>query len=70
LSRAEVSLCPEVRYFAQSIRRDESAVNAAVTLRWSNGLVEDHVNPLKTIKRQMYGWAGFARLKARVVKAA
>jgi transposase len=70
LLRAEVSPCPEVRHFAEGIRRDESAVNAAVTLRWSNGLVEGHVNRLKTIKRQMYGRAGFPLLKARVVNAA
>jgi transposase len=44
LSRAEVSACPEVRHFAEGIRRDESAVNAAVTMRWSNGPVEGHVN--------------------------
>lgn len=67
LSRAEVSACPEVRHFAEGIRRDESAVTAAVTLHWSNGPVEGHVNRLKTIKRQMYGRAGFALLKARVV---
>jgi transposase len=67
LSRAEVSPCPDVRNFAEGIRRDESAVNAAVTTRWSNGPVEGHVNRLKTIKRQMYGRAGFALLKARVV---
>jgi transposase len=70
LSRAEVSPCPEVRHFAEGIRRDESAVNAAVILRWSNGPVEGHVNRLKTIKRQMYGRAGFPLLKARVVNAA
>ena len=70
LSRAEVSPCPEVRHFAEGIRRDESAVNAAMTTRWSNGPVEGHVNRLKTIKRQMYGRAGFALLKARVVSVA
>jgi transposase len=70
LNRAELSPCPEVSHFAEGIRRDESAVNAAVTTRWSNGPVEGHVNRLKTIKRQMYGRAGFALLKARVVKAA
>jgi transposase len=67
LSRAEVSACPEVRQFAEGIRRDESAVNAAMTTRWSNGPVEGQVNRLKTIKRQMYGRAGFSLLKARVV---
>lgn len=70
LTRAELSPCPEVRHFAEGIRRDESAVNAAVTTRWSNGPVEGHVNRLKAIKRQMYGRAGFALLKARVVNAA
>lgn len=70
LSRAEVSSCLEIRHFAEGIRRDESAVNAAVTMRWSNGPVEGHVNRLKTIKRQMYGRAGFPLLKARVVNAA
>jgi transposase len=67
LSRAEVSPCPEVRHFAEGIRRDESAVNSAITTRWSNGPVEGHVNRLKTIKRQMFGRAGFSLLKARVV---
>jgi transposase len=70
LSRAEANPCPEVRHFGEGIRRDESAVNAAITLPWSNGPVEGHVNRLKTIKRQMYGRAGFALLKARVVNAA
>ena len=70
LTQAEASPCPEIRHFAEGIRRDESAVNAAITLPWSNGPVEGHVNRLKMIKRQMYGRAGFALLKARVVRAA
>ena len=36
----------------------------------SNGSVEGHVNRLKTIKRQMYGRAGFVLLQARVLNAA
>jgi transposase len=70
LTRAEASTCPEIRHFAEGIRRDESAVNAAITLPWSNGPVEGHVNRLKLIKRHMYGRAGFALLKARVLNAA
>jgi transposase len=61
------SPCPEIHNFAEGIRRDESAVNAAIMTQWSNGPVEGHVNRLKTIKRQMYGRAGFTLLKARVV---
>jgi transposase len=70
LARAEASPCPELRRFAEGIRRDEAAVQAAVSERWSNGPVEGHVNRLKTIKRQMYGRAGFILLRARVVRAA
>lgn len=70
LTRAEASPCPEVRHFAEGIRRDESAVNAAITMTWSNGPVEGHVNRLKMIKRQMFGRAGFELLKARVLNAA
>jgi transposase len=59
-----------MRRFAEGIRRDEPAVQATVSGRWSNGPVEGHVNRLKTIKRQMYGRAGFVLLRARVVSAA
>ena len=65
-----VSGIDNVRRFAEGIRREESAVQAAVTERWSNGPVEGHVNRLKTIKRQMYGRAGFVLLRARVLNAA
>jgi transposase len=70
LVKGEASSSPEMRRFAEGIRRDESAVLAAVTQRWSNGPVEGHVNRLKTIKRQMYGRAGFVLLRARVLNAA
>jgi transposase len=69
LARGEASSDPDLRRFAEGIRRDESAVNAAITTRWSNGPVEGHVNRLKTIKRQMYGRAGFVLLRARVLNA-
>jgi transposase len=70
LAAAERSECRELRLFAASVRQDESAVTAAVTERWSNGPVEGQVNRLKTIKRQMYGRAGFELLRARVRRAA
>jgi transposase len=70
LARGEASSNPELRRFAEGVRRDEAAVHAAVTGTWSNGPVEGHVNRLKTIKRQMYGRAGFVLLRARVVNAA
>ena len=69
LSRAEVSPCPEVRHFAEGIRRDESAVNAAMTTRWSNGPVEGHVNRLKTMVRDEPGHRAGEQL-AQVLGAA
>ena len=69
LAKAEGSAIPEVANFAQGIRQDEAAVAAAITLEWSNGPVEGAVNRLKTIKRQMYGRAGFTLLRARVLHA-
>ena len=68
LTRGEASSDPDLRRFAEGIRRDEASVHAAVTERWSNGPVEGHVNRLKTIKRQMYGRAGFVLLRARVLE--
>jgi transposase len=70
LVKGEASSSPEIRRFAEGIRRDESAVLAAVTQRWSNGPVEGHINRLKTVKRQMYGRAGFVLLRARILCAA
>jgi transposase len=70
LQAAERSGCRELRLFAAGVRQDESAVTAAVTEQWSNGPVEGQVNRLKTIKRQMYGRAGFDLLRARVRRAA
>ena len=69
LARAERSASAEVKGFAQGIRQDEAAVSAAISETWSNGPVEGQVNRLKTIKRQMYGRAGFGLLRRRVLRA-
>jgi transposase len=66
LAKAEGAGCAEMRAFAGSLRKDESAVTAALTEAWSNGPVEGHVNNLKLIKRSMYGRAGWKLLRARV----
>ena len=44
-----------------------AAVLAGLTLPWSNGPLEGHVNRLKLIKRSMYGRAEFDLLKLRVL---
>ena len=53
--------------FAYGLQKDLSAVVAAVDRQWSTGQVEGQINRLKTIKRQMYGRAGFDLLHARVL---
>jgi transposase len=70
LAKAAEAAAPELRGFVGGIRQDEAAVQAGLTEAWSNGPVEGHVNRLKVIKRTMYGRAGLALLRARVLHAA
>jgi len=67
--RALGSGLPELCSFVTGLDRDAKAVEAALTLPWSNGPVEGQVNRLKVIKRQMYGRANFDLLRARVLAA-
>ena len=62
--------CSELRAFAAGVRRDHDAVLAALIFPWSQGQVEGQVQRLKLLKRTMYGRAGFALLRARVLRAA
>ena len=56
--------------FAAGLRQDRAAVRAAVAEPWSDGPVEGRINPLKLIKRRMFGRAGFDLLRQRVLHAA
>src|SRR6266852_4390543 len=58
---------PELGSFAAGIERDYDAVSAALRLPWSQGITECKVNKLKTLKRVMYGRAGFALLRQRLL---
>ena len=58
---------PEVQRFARGIAADKAAVLAALSLDWSNGRTEGQVNRLKFVKRQMYGRASFALLRAQML---
>jgi hypothetical protein len=58
---------PDLRSFATGIRADLQAVINALTLPWNSGKVEGTVNKIKMLKRQMYGRAGFALLRKRVI---
>jgi transposase len=46
------------------------AVQAGLTLRWSNGQTERQVTRLKQVKRQAYGRAKVDLLRKRVLRAA
>jgi transposase len=59
----------ELSGFAEGLKQDEAAVKAALSLEWSNGQTEGQVNRLKTLKRQMYGRAGFDLLRWRFLRA-
>lgn len=56
--------------FAMGLRREQPAVEAALTLPYSNGQTEGQVNRLKMIKRQMYGRASFELLRRRFLGVA
>ncbi|EFH29110.1 MULTISPECIES: ISL3 family transposase [Streptomyces] len=51
---------PGLHTLAAGIDRDGAAVTAGLTLPWSSGVVEGHVNCIKMLQRQMFGRAGFA----------
>jgi transposase len=67
--RAEASAVSELRGFAKGLRKDWAAVTAGLSLPYSSGAVEGHVNRIKMIKRQMYGRAKTDLLRKRVLLA-
>jgi transposase len=69
LEQAEQSGLAPLVSFATGVRRDYAAVKAGVTLEYSNGPTEGHVNRLKMVKRQMYGRAKLDLLKQRLIAA-
>jgi len=70
LTAVDESGTPELRSFARGLRHDREAVQAGITLCWSNGMTEGFVNKVKTYKRAMYGRAKLDLLRLRVLLAA
>jgi transposase len=66
LQQATASGIAELAAFAEGVRRDLAAVQAAMTLHWSQGQTEGQINRLKLLKRQMYGRANLDLLCQRV----
>ncbi len=67
LSQVNASQLPELESFAHGVERDKDAVQAGLTLAINNGQVEGQVTRIKLLKRMMYGKAGFALLRQRVL---
>jgi transposase len=67
LEEAQTSDVPGLRGFVGSLKKDLAAVTAGVSLSWSNGPTEGHINRLKQIKRQMYGRGKLDLLKRRIM---
>lgn len=57
----------DLQRVAAGMEADATAIHEAISSRWSNGVVEGHVNRLKMLKRQMYGLAGFELLRRQVM---
>ncbi|GLV55839.1 hypothetical protein KDH_26830 [Dictyobacter sp. S3.2.2.5] len=66
-SRFAESGLPELQSFAAGVEKDKDAVQAGLTWTINNDMVAGQVTRLKLIKRQMYGKAGFALLRQRVL---
>lgn len=60
---------PELHSFVTGLRRDQDAVAAGLTLPYSSGPVEGHVNRIQMLKRQMYGRANPDLLRKRILLA-
>jgi transposase len=64
LAAIEQQGCEQLRAFARQLQKDRAAVEAGLTLIWSQGPVEGQVN---RIKRSGYGRMSFPTLRQRVL---
>lgn len=70
LREALASGVKDFETFAIGLKWEQSGVEAALTLPYSNGQTEGQINKLRLIKRQMYGRGSFEMLRQRVLGAA
>ena len=61
---------PELAHLARGLQREQAAVQAALTLPYSNGQIEGQITKLKLLKRQGYGRAKLDLLRQRMLHAA
>ena len=70
MTAAAASGEPALESFVTCLRADRDTVTAGLTLPWSSGAVEGHVNRIKDAQTQMYGRANPNVLHRRVLLAA
>jgi transposase len=67
MTAVEASDLPALHGFIRGLRKDLDAVVAGLSLPYSNGPIEGTNTKFKLLKRQMYGRAGFALLRQRIL---
>jgi transposase len=67
ISLVENDTLTAIASFARNLRRDIDAVRNGLTLPYSSGPVEGHINRIKMIKRQMFGRANLDLLRKRTL---
>lgn len=67
IQRAKESKCKALENFAYGIECDKKAVFNAITLPFSNGLLEGTVNKIKSVKRDMYNKASIDLLRVKLI---
>src|SRR5205085_2084073 len=70
LAECRAGPVPALRNFAANLEQEGDAMRAAVTLPWSTGPAEGHINKLKLIKHSSYGRAKLDLLRQRMLHAA
>jgi transposase len=67
IAKVTASQIKDLLRFAKGLERDKAAVLVGLSLSHNNGQTEGQVTRIKLIKRMMYGRAGFALLRQRVL---
>lgn len=67
IAQARSADLPRLHSFCNGLELDRAAVNAGLTLPWSNGRTEGINTRKKRIMRQMHGRAGFDLLRHRIL---
>jgi transposase len=70
ITTARAADLPYLHAFTRRLDKDAAAVAVGLSLPYSNGPTEGHVNRIKMIKRQTYGRASLDLLRKRVLLTA